>query len=176
MKIILTENQFEEVVELERYKKIFFKYWDKFGAKYSEQMLQLLGLSRGTIPSSLVSRWLREYLGTSNKEILTNFFNKTIHKIDSCGGYDFTFTIDNYKKDGHQFEITITVDDINGGVDLIMTGGGEHNLKDAINNDDYGWEVANEVEDCIYDYLIENIEELTGFSFVVEKIIYQSFR
>lgn len=175
MKIILTENQFEEVVELERYKKIFFKYWDKFGAKYSEQMLKLLGLSRGTIPSSLVSRWLREYLGTTSKEILTNFFNKTVHKIDSCGGYDFTFTIDNYKKDGHQFEITITVDDINGSVDLIMTDGGEHNLRDAINNNDYGWEVENEIEDCIWDYMIENIESTTGFTFVFSKINYRSF-
>jgi hypothetical protein len=176
MKIMLTEDQFDEVVELESYKKNFFKYWDKFGAKYNDQMLKLFGLSRGTIPSSLVSRWLREYLGTSSKEILTNFFNKTVHKIDNCGGYDFTFTIDNYRRDGHQFEITITVDDINGSVDLIMTGGGEHKLRDAINNEDYGWEVENEIEDCIYDYFIEKIENTTGFSFVIERIKYQSFR
>jgi hypothetical protein len=139
-------------------------------------MLKLFGLSRGTIPSSLVSRWLREYLGETSMGIMKKFFSESKHIIDDCGGYNFIFTIDNYRRDGHQFEITLTVDDINGSVDLIMTGGGEHNLRDAINNEEYGWEVDNEVEDCIYDYLIEKIENTTGFSFVIEKIKYQSFR
>jgi pyruvate,water dikinase len=128
---MLTEDQFDEVVELESYKKNFFKYWDKFGAKYNDQMLKLFGLSRGTIPSSLVSRWLREYLGTSSKEILTNFFNKTVHKIDNCGGYDFTFTIDNYRRDGHQFEITITVDDISSSVGNVYDGKAEWDEKEV---------------------------------------------
>ena len=47
MKIILTEEQFDEVVEIETYKKKFFKYWDKFGPKYDNQMLKLFGATRG---------------------------------------------------------------------------------------------------------------------------------
>jgi hypothetical protein len=173
MRIRITEDQLNTVSEIESYKNKFFRYWDKFGPKYSDQMLKLFGLSRGTIPSSVISAWLREYLGESSKEIITKFFNLPIHTID-CGGYDFTFTIDNYKKDGHQFEINLTVDDIKGSVMLMMTDGTIHKLKDARDNEEYGWEIENEIQDCIWDYLIENIEMTTGYSFVIERINYKS--
>ena len=55
-----------------------------------------------------------------------------------------------------------------------MVDGTIHKLKDARDNDEYGWEIENEVEDCVYDYLIQNIEDVTGYSFVVEKINYES--
>ena len=45
-------------------------------------MLKLFGLSRGTIPSSVINSWLREYLGQSSEEILTKFF-KSILKISN---------------------------------------------------------------------------------------------
>lgn len=173
MRIRITEDQLNTISEIEDYKKKFFKYWDKFGAKYDDQMLKLFGLSRGTIPSSVIGSWLREYLGESSAEIMKKFFSKPEHKID-CGGYDFTFTIDNYRRDGHQFEIKLTVDDIKGTVMLMMTDGTIHRLKDARDEEEYGWEIENEIQECIWDYLIESIEMMTGFSFVIDKINYKS--
>jgi hypothetical protein len=57
---------------------------------------------------------------------------------------------------------------------LIMTDGTIHKLKDARDDEEYGWEIENEIEDCIYDYLSEQIENTTGFSFVVGRINYKS--
>jgi len=175
MKIILTEDQFDEVVEIGTYKGKFFKYWDKFGPKYDDKMLKLFGLSRGTIPTGIVYSWLREYLGTDSEKEIKEFLNKKVHTIDNCGGYDFTFTINEYEKDNHQIEITLTVDDIDGTVDLIMTGGGEHTLNDAMASYEYGWEIENEIEECLWDYMVENVENKTGYMFVFKKINYRSF-
>lgn len=175
MKIMLTEEQFDEVVEIESFKKKFFKYWDKFGPKYDNQMLKLFGLSRGTIPTNIVYTWLREYLGTDSEEVIKEFLSKKVHTIDNCGGYNFTFTIDEYEKDNHQIEITLTVDDIDGTVDLIMVGGETYTLKDAMESDDYGWEIENEIEECIWDYMVENVETKTGYMFVFKRINYKSF-
>lgn len=172
---MLTENQFDNVVELESYKKRFFKYWDKFGPKFDEKMLKLFGLSRGAIPTNIVYSWLREYLGTDVEETLKEFLNKKVHTIDNCGGYDFTFTIDEYEKDNHQIEISLTVDDIEGEVSLIMVGGETVTLRDGMDNDEYGWEIENEIEDCIWDYMVENVEIKTGYMFVFKKINYRSF-
>ena len=175
MRIRITEDQLDKVKELESYKKAVFKYWDKFGPGINKTMTAMFGFGDRTTPVGMphIQSWLREYLGENSSSIMKKFFSNPEYKVD-CGGYDFTFKIDNYHKDGHQFEITLTVDDIIGTVMLIMTDGTIHKLKDARDSDDYGWEIENEIEDCIYDYFIEQIENTTGFSFVVDKINYKS--
>jgi hypothetical protein len=176
MKIIINERQLEKLQEVETYKKMAFKYWDKFGASINKTMLKMFGFDdRATTPVRMtyLQSWLREYLGESSAETMKKFFNKPEHKID-CGGYDFTFTIDDYRRDGHQFEIILTVDDVKGTVMLMMTDGTIHRLKDARDNEEYGWEIENEIEDCLYDYLSEKIENTTGYSFILIKLNFKS--
>ena len=36
------------------------------------------------------------------------------------------------------------------------------------------YKLHNEIEDCIYDYISENVEDKTGISFVMDSINYKS--
>ena len=182
MKIKITEDQLDKVKEQESYKKMLFKYWDKVGAGITDNMSKLFGIdyhgglkNQTGVRMSDVQRWLTEYLGVDKaQEIAMGFFDKKIHTIDNCGGYEFDFTIDNVEDDGRQFIVTVTVDDINGEVMLMLVDGTLHKLRAARDSDDYGWEIENEIEDCIYDYIIENVEDKTGISFVMDSINYKS--
>ena len=182
MRIKITEDQLDKVKQQESYKKMLFKYWDKVGPGITDNTSKLFGFdaSPGTenktgVRMVDVQRWLTEYLGVDKaQEIAMEFFNKKEHTIDKCGGYEFNFTIDNVEDDGKQFIVTVTVDDIDGEVMLMMTDGTLHKLRDARDSDDYGWEIENEIEDCIYDYISENVENKTGISFVIGSINYKS--
>jgi hypothetical protein len=179
MKIIISENQLEKLKQQEIYKKLFFKYWDKNGPMIKDEMLKLFGVAQRGLDEKIhmsdIQRWLTEYLGIDKaKEIASEFLRTKEHTINNCGGYKFNFTINKFMYDDNQYEISLTVDDVNGSVTLMMVDNSEHNLKDAINNDDYGWEIENEIEDCIYDYLSSNIEETTGLSFVIDQLRYKS--
>jgi hypothetical protein len=175
MRIRITEDQLDKIKELESYKKAVFRYWDKFGPGINKTMTAMFGFDNRTTPVGilLLQSWLREYLGEDSSGIMEKFFSKPEHKID-CGAYDFTFMINNYYIDRHQFEIFLTVDDIRGTVMLLATDGTIYKLKDARNNEDYGWEVENEISLCIYEYFVEQIENTTGFSFVMGRINYKS--
>ena len=59
----------------------------------------------------------------------------------------------------------------NGTVALLMIGGEEQNLGDAINNPDYGYEIEGEIADCIYELLIQKITETTGFLISIDRLI-----
>jgi hypothetical protein len=39
---------------------------------------------------------------------------------------------------------------------------------------DFGWEVEGEIEDCIYEYIVKNIEDKTGISFTMEYVKFKS--
>lgn len=179
MKIFITENQLERLKQHEIYKKLFFKYWDKNEPIIKDEMLKLFGVAQRGISDNImmsdIQRWLTDYLGIGRaKEIAMEFLNKKEHTIDNCGGYEFNFTIDNVEDDGTQFIVTVTVDDINGKVRLIMVDNTEHILKDVRSDEDIGWEIEDEIEDCIYDYISENVENKTGLSFVMGSINYKS--
>jgi hypothetical protein len=175
MKVRITEEQFEKLQEIDSYKNMIFKYWDKFGPGISKEMIKLFGISFGksSIRMTDLQRWLREYLGEEKiKESSKSFLENKEHHINDCGGYDFYFTFNHSFEDG-QYLFDITVDDIRGTVILIMTDGTIHKIKDA-RNEEFGWEIENEVEDCIHDYISKNLEDKTGVPFVFEKLTYKS--
>lgn len=181
MRVIITEDQLEYLKERETYKKVIFKYWDKVKPEITEEMLSFFGIGKfragkkSTISTTDVQNFLREYLGINKaKEIAYNFLKIKEYIIDSCGGYNFNFTIDKYVYDETEFELTITVDDLNGKVVLINVDGNEVKLKTARDNEHYGWEIDEEIEDCIYDYISKNIEDKTGLSFVIDSVKYKS--
>ena len=43
-----------------------------------------------------------------------------------------------------------------------MVGGETMNLKDAVENEEYGWEIQNEIYECIDDFLKDNITNTFG--------------
>ena len=48
-----------------------------------------------------------------------------------------------------------------------MVGGETVNLEDALLNEEYGWEIKNEVEDGVSEWLNE-IKKMTGYEFAVQ--------
>ena len=68
--------------------------------------------------------------------------------------------------------VKVKVDDLGGSVDLIN---GDHNsLDEALNNDDYGWEVSDEVNWGINDYFKKEITSKTGIKVIFFRPDYTS--
>jgi uncharacterized membrane protein YkoI len=180
MKISITENQLDYIKNQEIYKNILFKYWDKTGPKITDTTAALFNIDyhRGTlnktgVKMSDVQKWLTEYIGFDKaKEIALNFFNKDFHTIDDCGGYNFNFKVYQVEINENECLAKILVDATNGTVTLVMVDNREVNLRDAIDNNDYGWEIESELEDCIFEYIAENVENITGLSFVIDSVRY----
>jgi hypothetical protein len=173
MKYIVTEDQFDYMNNFNSYKKIFFKFWDKFGGKVDKSFLKMFGFDHNALTvdnktvmtKSSLYQLLREWYGEENAmEKALEFLNKDKLTVDNCGGYNFDFEIEIVETDVNQGTIFLRVfpDYKNGQVELIMVGQGIRNLYDASNDEDYGDEIKSEVSECIHDYFYENITDTFG--------------
>jgi len=180
MKLILTENQFSNLMST---KKAFFKYWDKFGPGINETILKLFSHSTSQHPYGnigSVRSYLREWLGAENAFNQTkDLILKNPHNIGDdfkCGGYNFNFDLDiyDYRTDDDFSDILVNVtvhtSEPNAKVSLVMIGGEEYQLEDALNNEDYGWVIENEIQECIIDYFGEKITNKTGVGLTIYKL------
>jgi len=187
MKFIITENQlshFENHTQkLEKLKNLFFKFWDRSGPKIDDDTLKFFGFDRGLtkigdtpINVHNLRRFLREWHG-ENKAMLIALKmldgqTFSIGQDYKCGGYDFDFKITSVigNEEFGQIDVSVQVDTKNGSVELIMVGGEIENLNDAINNEEYGWEIKGEISDCILDILTDKVTNTTGYEIVVEHL------
>lgn len=176
MKIRIKESELNHIEKMERLKRIVFKYWDINGPKINDIMKKLLGFEAERIGNWVYTGWLREYLGENNaRDMVDKFLSQKNFKIDNCGGYEFDFKVINYKmSEYNDVQLDLVVDDVHGTVVLIMHDGMIYNLKKARNDEDFGWEIDNEILDCIYDFFDEKITSQIGYQFVIGKIIYAS--
>jgi hypothetical protein len=163
MKIIITES---------RYKNILFRYWDKFGGDINKQFILNFGLdnNNGDISYEQAYKYLIEWRGIEESKNLANtLLLQNPHHIDEYGGYDFFFEVTDIKKwgldDDEPFVTVKTkVDDLSGEVTII--DGNTYELSDALGNDEYGWEVEDEVNWGINDYFKEKITSKTGIKVI----------
>ena len=178
MKILITENQLDYIKKFEPYKRSFFKFWDKISPKIDNDFLNFFGFKNGilrvddmTISTSNLYVLLREWHGEKNAiNKALEFLNQDKFTIDNCGGYNFDFYVETVEVETLHNNIqangTIVVRTIpdleNGTVNLIMVGGETMNLKDAVENEEYGWEIENEISECIDDFLKDNITNTFG--------------
>lgn len=182
MKIILTENQMSAITSL---KKAFFKYWDKFGGEINDDLLKLFSSQNHRIDIFTVRGFLRQWLGNEDAHRLAKeIIEKNPHKIGEdnfmCGGYNFDFDLKIAKEINDEREelgvseiyVNVYVDAKNpkASVNLIMIGGEEHQLYAALKNEDYGWEVENEIQECILDYIENEITNKTGVPVTIYKL------
>jgi hypothetical protein len=177
MKFIITEEQ-NLKLDTNKFKQLMFKYWDKFGGKVDDQMILSLGL-RGFINSGRLYwyelyEWLIDWRGELEsqkycKELLSGSHN--VNEFEPFGGYDFNFVFENFEwfdsTEVRYLGVYCIVDDIKGEVELTMVGGETVNLEDALLNEEYGWEIKNEVEDGVSEWLNE-IKKMTGYEFAVQ--------
>ena len=181
MKFIISEQQQERLSVYDKAQRMFFKYWDKNGPKVDNLFFKLfgftnIGLEFGgfMISRNDVYRMLRKWYGGDNaKSKAIELLKQKNYTVNSCGGYNFDFEVVHYYINNDIGEIYVIVkpDVKNGTVTLLMIGGEEENLGDAINNPDYGYEIEGEIADCIYELLIQKITETTGFLISIDRLI-----
>lgn len=182
MDIIITEQQLDTLKKVENIKKALFKYWDNTGGFIDNSILSMFGFKGRiltiddiTISENDLHNWLIEWRGEDKAiKLAEKFLNNNPHKIDSCGGYQFEFDVFDYKIHDNQVDLILRVNDKRGRVALIFLDGQLWNLKDARRNDDFGWEIDGEIQDCLYDYFLLNLSDKIGFSFVFERIDHTS--
>jgi hypothetical protein len=116
-----------------------------------------------------VDEWFREYLGPKANQIIDLILrNKEHHILD--GGYDFDITIESYDIQESNDDINIRCKILPGGeVSIIMGDGRTLDLEDAVNDEEIGWEIKGEINDCIEKYFYTNLQirDKTGHNIYV---------
>ena len=160
MKVIINENNV---------KGILLKLW-KENPYLDPIQMKMFGLSANNVS---VLNMFQEFLG--EEEIENRLYD--IIKIDEefeindCGNYEFNFKITDWSVKGGEIRIKCWVDSENGTMSFIHDENGEErSLDDVLHNDDYGWEIRMEVEDCIGDWINDNIKlsYYTGLIMLIE--------
>jgi hypothetical protein len=161
MKIIITES---------KYKSIIFKYFDKMGGDIDNDFISFFDLDdKGEITYDQAYKYLIEWRGIDESKNLANtLLLQNPHHIDNYGSYDFFFEVTDIKKWGLDDDkpfvtVKLKVDDLSGSV---YVGNDHMSLKEALNNDDYGWEISDEVNWGINDYFKEVITSKTGIKVI----------
>ena len=110
-----------------------------------------------------------QYLGEDELiERLDNIINKysTWSPINSCGTYEFDFVLRTFEIDYDELTVNIY---INVKLDGSVVIDGEYmSLKDALDNEDYGWEVNNEIKDCVYEKIYEVVKDETSLDTYIQ--------
>jgi hypothetical protein len=86
------------------------------------------------------------------------------------GGYDFDITIESYDIQESNDDINIRCKILPGGeVSIIMGDGRTLDLEDAVNDEEIGWEIKGEINDCIEKYFYTNLQirDKTGHNIYV---------
>lgn len=170
MKLIITES---------KYKHILFRAFDKLGGKVDDNLISLFKLegNKGAFTYDEAYKYLIEWRGEKeSKELAKTLLLQNRHHIDDYGGYDFFFEvvgISNWYLDSSEPNVVVKVkvDDLAGTVDI---NGGNNSLEDALDNDEYGWEIDDEVNWGIDEYFKENITSKTGIKVIFDRTKYSS--
>ena len=175
MKIIITEQQYKKIQEtksLEHLKSPLFKFWDKNGPEISDSTLKLFGISDYW---TIVLKWLIEWYGGVENvyEILKPYENK-IYRAE-LGTYDFKFKVSGFRVSGDLkidyidnlwFDAEVDGDgivDIDHGDGIVID-----NVYDAHNNEDFGWEVDEEMKEAINLKMFLEITKKTGIPVICD--------
>lgn len=157
MKIIMEDNPVIEDIQ----KNILLKMWKEEPVINNERLQTLCVFNHQQIKK--VGEWFREYLGPKAKQIIDSILGKKEHHISS-GGYNFDIVIESYDIDSNDISIICKV--LPGGtVSLIMDGERTLDIEDAVNDEEIGWEIEGEINDCIIDFLYKNLQirDKTGY-------------
>jgi hypothetical protein len=119
---------------------------------------------------------LRDFLGREQSVKLTEELLQKTFKTDRynfSGGYSFEFKVKPiiYQEEGQMW---VEVHILPGGVvDLLLTGNGITDLKEALNDQSIGFEIESEVKEIIDEIFTEEITYRTGIVVDLETLIIQ---
>jgi len=163
MKLIIAESL---------YKNTIFKFFTKFGGEIDSQFIDMFRLdsNNSILTYDEAYKYLIEWRGIEESKNLANtILLQNPHHIDDFGGYDFFFEVIDIKKWGVDDDkpfvtVKVKVDDLAGNVSLM--NGDYKTLEDALSNEDYGWEIEDEVNWGINDYFKEVVTSKTGIKVI----------
>lgn len=157
-------------------KKAVFKYWDKFGPVKLRLIIDHFSLKPAT--SIVLKKWMFEWIGGDE------FFKKLKRDITSkefrCqyGTYDFLFVVTDFSSPGDDSDYEVFVHtevDSKGSCYITDDDIVYKKIIDAIKDENIGWEVDDEVKDCIYETLNEKYEFFRTFHINVVEIDFVNF-
>ena len=162
MKILITEEQLDDVR-----KKLLRKIWS-VKPYFEEAYLTSVGI-KGWRDRDKAMGWFSEFIGD---EVIDKILEEKLGGYNlrvECGTYDFEFDIVDYslygEKVGMDKEFVQLILEVDCKVDImrgtVVIDGEDMSLKDALGNDEYGWEVSGEVVGCISDYISKEFNLLT---------------
>jgi hypothetical protein len=163
MKLIIAESL---------YKNTIFKFFSKFGGEIDSQFIDMFRLDSNNpiLTYDEAYKYLIEWRGIEESKNLANtILLQNPHHINDFGGYDFFFEVTDIKKWGVDDDkpfvtVKVKVDDLSGEVTIM--DGNTYNLSDALGNEDYGWEIGDEVNWGVNDYFKEKITSKTGIKVI----------
>lgn len=183
MKYLISEEQnrlLKEEMEQPNFerlaKKLFEKQVSRGGQPHIDKsILKFFDLSVWSKQFGILTRTLRNFLGNEQSVKLAEELLQQTFKTDRynfSGGYSFDFKVKPIDQDDGQMWVEVYI--LPGGVvDLLLTGNGITDLKEALNDQSMGWEIENEVKEIIDEIFTEEITYKTGVSVDVERFFVQ---
>jgi hypothetical protein len=143
---------------------ILLEMWIEKPEIDNAKLATLLILNRRQVVK--VDEWFREFLGPKAGKIVHSLVKPgDRHRIQK-GGYDFEIVVQEIKIDSEYVDIHCEV--LEGGEVTIFSEEEQPtlSLEEATENENFGWEIENEIKDCIEDYFYTaiGIRNKTGYS------------
>ena len=176
MKIIVTESQFEILKESYRNKGIdaVVKYWKKELEKGNEirfdfHELEYWGITEFSDKLHAQTAF-QELVGDEvfTKKFIGKLVNKKFSTEDflhlNIGGYNFKWVITNMEYRDYDFYLYGKT--LPGG-SVTLIDGRHLTLDEALNSEEFGWEIQQEVDEVVQDCMNEIILPVTGYHVTV---------
>jgi hypothetical protein len=184
MKYLITEEQnkfLKEELDKPNFKNLIKKLFEKQVRKgeqphIDKMIMDFFEVDVWEREFIIMIRILKNFLGREQSVKLTEELLQQTFKTDRynfSGGYRFEFKVKPII-DQEEGQMWVDVYILPGSeVDLIMTGDGVRDLKQAFNDQSIGWEIENEVKEIINEIFTEEITYKTGVSVDLETLIIQ---
>ena len=184
MKYLISEEQnkfLKEELDKPNFERLINKLFEKQVSRGEQPHLDKMILNFFSIEIwskefRILIKSLKDFLGREQSVKLTEELLQKTFKTDRynfSGGYSFEFKVTPiiHQEEGQMW---VEVYILPGGVvDLLLTGNGITDLKEALNDQSIGWEIENEVKEIINEIFTEEITYKTGVSVDLETLIIQ---
>ena len=160
-----TKNeQHKDIAELQ--KNILLDMWKERPEIDNAKLAALLIFNHKQV--SKVDEWFREFLGPKAEKIVHSLVKPGERHRIGKGGYDFDIRVEEIKITAGSEYVDIHCEVLKGGDVTIFSQEDQPtlSLEEATENEDFGWEIENEIRDCIEDYFYSaiGIRNKTGYS------------
>jgi hypothetical protein len=180
MRIIIKEEQFKNLKlsitedTHEGKKSSIFKYWDKYGPELGSDFYGLFSINPlDSDNQRTLTEWLFEWHGGISN-VLEKFksVEHKIFEINSCGTFKFKFELVDpvlvkYEQQSESPRIFIeaNVD----GKGTVILDAWEQKIRNAILDEDSGWQIKDELENCIMEFVKKQLK-ISPLLWVIDNI------